>query len=118
MVACCTSTLGFHPTIVPSSVAKRNLLGPETPPLETTKPSGVGLKVVPVGAPTAPDPADGGAGIMTAGWFAATSLRLPWPSYRVVTPVALSDIQMGRPGPVDVPQGFFRFGFVWAANPG
>ena len=77
---CFTSTLEFQPTIVPSSVAKRNLLEPEMPPLETTKPSGVGLNVVLVGAPTAPDPADGGAGIRTAGWFAATSLRLPWPS--------------------------------------
>src|SRR5205085_2698145 len=118
IVACCTSTFGFHPTSVPSSVAKRNLLGPEMPPLETTNPSGVGLNVVPVGAPTAPGPADGGAGIATDGWFGATSLRLPWPSYRVVTPVALSDTQIGRPGPVDVPHGLCRLGSVWAAKPG
>src|ERR1700731_4931945 len=110
------STVGFHPTSVPSSVANRNLLAPEAEPLETTNPSGVGLKVVPVGGPAAPDPADGGAGMTTTSWSFAPGWGLPCPSYSVVTPAALSDTQIGRPGPVDGPQALRRVGAVCAAN--
>src|SRR6266700_4238915 len=60
MMAWVGSTVGFQPAIVPSSVAKRNLAGPEAPLSETTNPSGVGLNAVPVGEPIAPEPADGG----------------------------------------------------------
>src|SRR5579864_4230891 len=113
------STAEFQPAIVPSSVANRNLAGAETPFLVTTNPSGVGLNTVPSGAPVAPGPADGAGGIVTTscllpgpGW------GLPCPSYRVVTPVALSETQIGRPGPVEVPQALRRFGSVCRARPG
>src|SRR6478672_701973 len=110
------STFGFQPTIVPSSVAKRKKAGPELPFFEITKSDELGSKVLnacPVGAPTAPVPADGGAGIATTrGW------GLPAPSYSVATPAWLSDTQIGLPGPTDVPQGFFRFASVCAASPG
>src|SRR5579864_4904075 len=68
MMAWVGSTLGFQPTMVPSSVAKRNLLGPDVPASDTTKPSAVGLSTAPVGAPTAPGPAEGGAGMATTCW--------------------------------------------------
>ena len=70
------------------------------------------LNACPVGAPTAPFPADGGAGIATT-----RGCRLPLPSYSVVTPAWLSETQIGLPGPTEVPQGFFRFGSVCAASP-
>src|SRR5580692_5191272 len=105
MTAWVGSTAGFQPAIVPSSVANRNRAGAETPFSDTTKPSGVGLNTVPSGVPAAPGPDEGAAGIVTTscllpgpGW------GLPCPSYRVVTPVALSETQIGRPGPVEVPQ--------------
>src|SRR5207253_9201819 len=66
MIPLTRSTVGLQPTIVPSSVAKRNRLEPEVPFSETTKPDPVGLKTVPVGVPIAPFPADGGAGMATA----------------------------------------------------
>src|ERR1700730_15941711 len=47
MIACVGSTPEFQPTMVPSSVVKRNLLGPELLPFDTTKPSVVGLSTVP-----------------------------------------------------------------------
>ena len=43
-------TPGFHPRIVPLSVANRNTAGPESAPWCTTK-SLLPLKTVPVGAP-------------------------------------------------------------------
>jgi hypothetical protein len=71
------------------------------------------LKAWPVGEPTAPFPADGGAGMATT-----SGCALPAPSYSVVTPAWLSDTQIGLPGPTDVPQGFLRLGSVCAAKPG
>src|SRR5882724_2338836 len=116
MTACVGSTVGFQPSMVPSSVANRKKAGPERPSLVITKSGEAGSKVLnawPVGAPTAPCPADGGAGMPTTrGW------GLPAPSYSVVTPAWLSDTQIGVPGPTDVPQGFFRFGSVCSAKPG
>src|SRR2546426_8235547 len=49
-IAWVASTLGAHPAMTPSSVAKMNRLGPETPLLETTKPVDA-LNTMPVGAP-------------------------------------------------------------------
>src|SRR5712672_1060399 len=119
MTARVGSTAEFQPAMVPSSVANRNRAEPDTPFLDTAKPPGVGLNTVPSGAPAAPGPADGGAGIDTTsccvpgpGW------GLPCPSYRVVTPVWLSETQIGSPGPVEVPQGLRRFGSVCTARPG
>src|SRR5579859_6796781 len=110
---------GFQPAMTPSSVANKNRAGAETPFLDTVKPSGVGLNTVPSGVPTAPGPAEGGAGMVTTscclpgpGW------GLPCPSYKVVTPVALSETQIGSPGPVEVPQELRRFGSVCRARPG
>src|SRR5579862_8340466 len=116
MTACALSTFGFQPAIVPSSVAKRKKAGPETPSFEITKSVDVGssvLKAWPVGAPTAPAPAEAGAGIATT-----RGCGLPAPSYSVVTPAWLSETQMGVPGPTDVPHGFLRLGSVCAASPG
>src|SRR6266853_2589452 len=82
MIALARSTVGLQPTIVPPSVAKRKRLGPEAPCSETTKPDPVPLNTVPVGAPTAPFPADGGAGTATAftGAFACSGIGGPAPS--------------------------------------
>src|ERR1700745_3963808 len=116
MTACAWSTLGFQPAMVPSSVAKRKKAGPDLPFFEITKSDEAGsnvLKACPVGAPTAPSPADGGAGISTL-----SACGLPAPSYRVAAPAWLSDTQIGLPGPTEVPHGFFRFGSVCAARPG
>src|SRR5690242_20227451 len=116
MTACPLSTFGFQPAIVPSSVAKRKKAGPETPSFLITKSDEVlssVLNACPVGAPAAPFPADGGAGIAPT-----RGCGLPAPSYSVVTPAWLSETQIGVPGPTEVPQGFFRLGSVWAARPG
>src|SRR5438876_3685365 len=116
MIACALSTFGFQPAIVPSSVAKRTKAGPELPFSEMTKSGEAGSKVLkawPVGAATAPTPAEGGAGIATT-----RGCGLPAPSYSVATPAWLSDTQIGLRGPTEVPHGFFRFGSVWAARPG
>jgi hypothetical protein len=79
--ACVRSTSGLQPAIVPSSVANRNRLGAEVPFWETTRPSGVGLKTVPVGAPVAPGPAAGGAGMATTScWSFGPGWGLPAPS--------------------------------------
>src|SRR6478672_4836690 len=102
--------------MVPSSVANRKNPGPEAPAFEITKSDEVGSKVLnacPVGVPTAAAPADGGAGMVTT-----SGRALPAPSYSVVTPAALSDTQIGLPGPTEVPQGLRRFGSVCAASPG
>src|SRR4029077_2623088 len=110
MTACALSTFGFQPAIVPSSVANRKKAGPETPFFAITKSDELGSKVLnacPVGAATAPLPAEGGAGIATT-----RGCGLPAPSYSVVTPAGLSDTQIGVPGLTDVPHGFFRFGSV------
>src|SRR6185437_15614706 len=116
MTACVRSTLGFQPAIVPSSVANTKKAGPELPCFLITKSCEAGSNVLnawPVGAPTAPSPADGGAGMSTL-----SAWGLPAPSYRVVAPAWLSDTQIGLPGPTDVPHGFFRLGSVCAARPG
>src|SRR6266550_5436877 len=116
MTAWGRSTFGFQPAMVPSSVANRKKAGPELPFFVITKSDEAGSKVLnawPVGAPTAPAPADGGAGMSTL-----SAWGLPSPSYRVAAPAWLSETQIGVPGPTDVPHGFFRFGSVWAARPG
>src|SRR5689334_10109388 len=119
MTAWVGSTAVFQPAIVPSSVANRNRAGAETPFLESTNPSGVGLNTVPSGAPMAPGPADGGAGMVTTSCLLpGPDWGLPCPSYKVVTPVWLSETQIGSPGPVEVPQGLRRFGSVCRASPG
>ena len=41
---------------------------------------------------------------------------LPSPSYRVETPVPLSDTQNGPVGPSEMPQGLTRFGSVCLAG--
>src|ERR1700730_13851400 len=100
MTARVGSTAGFQPEIVPSSVANRNRAGAETPFLDTAKPSDVGLNTVPSGVPTAPGPAEGAAGIVTTSWcMPGPGWGLPCPSYKVATPVALSETQIGRARP-------------------
>src|SRR4029077_241270 len=119
MIAWVRSTVRFQPAMVPSSVANRNRAGAETPCLDTAKPSGVGLNTVPSGAPAAPGPARGAAGILTTScWLPGPGWGLPCPSYKVAAPAWLSATQIGRPGPVAVPQEFRRFGSVCRARPG
>src|SRR6266849_1456716 len=121
MMASVGSTLGFQPEIVPSSVAKRNWLGPEALPCLTTK-SSVLLKTLPVGAPPG---FPFGRGMVTAG-----PTRMPLPSYCVPKPVPLSDTSQGPDGLCDKPQALTRFGswnsailgrsdtrFVWTYSP-
>src|SRR2546425_9854717 len=105
------STPGFHPTMVPSSVAKRNRLGPELTSFETTKLADP-LKTVPVGAPPG---TLRGAGIWTTSprGVAAPLAML----YRVLTPAVLSAAQIGLAGLDERPQGFFRLVSVTAAIP-
>src|ERR1700749_2757499 len=110
------SPFGFQPAIVPSSVAKTKNAGPDLPFLEMTKSLEFGSRVLnacPSGAPTAPGPAEGGAGIAT--W---SGCGFPALSYSVARPAWLSETQIGVPGPIEVPQGFFRLGSVCAASPG
>src|ERR1700730_18967281 len=97
MTAWVRATEEFQPAMTPSSVANKNRAGPETPFLETAKPSGVGLNTVPSGVPAAPGPAEGGAGIVTTScWLPGPGWGVPCPSYKVVTPRALSEAQIGR----------------------
>src|SRR5713226_8476586 len=106
------STPGLHPTMVPSSVAKRNRLGPDFPFSETSKLPDP-LKTVPVGAPPGTLP---GAGIWTTSpRGVAAPLAMP---YRVLTPALLSAAQIGLPELDERPQGFFRWGSVTGAIPG
>src|SRR6266487_1352349 len=102
------STVGFQPDIVPSSVAKMKRLGPETPPSVTTKPL-VPLKTLPVGAELVP-PAGGGM-VTTSGDAPGDNglTGVPFPSYRVDTPVPLSEIHQGLVELCDRPQGLTRF---------
>src|SRR5712691_9390025 len=76
-------TVGLQATMVPSSVAKMNRLGPDCPNLETTKPLEP-LKTVPVGAPPGRLP---GLGIsITGGADWAAPLRM---LYCVLTPAVI-----------------------------
>src|SRR5919204_5229358 len=107
------STSLFQPAIVPFSVAKSSVLGPERPPDETTKPE-VPLVVAPVGA-AVPTPL--GVGIVTTvgepdgiGW--------PFESYVVALPEPLSETQRPLFSPSVIPHGLTRFGSVVAARPG
>src|ERR1700730_17214650 len=119
MTAWVRATEEFQPAMTPSSVANKNRAGPETPFSDTAKPSYVGLNTMPSGVPTAPGPAEGGAGIVTTSWcLPGPGWGLPCPSYKVVTPVALSETEIGRPGAVEVPQELRRFGSVCRATPG
>src|SRR5437588_209241 len=101
MMAWVRSTLGFQPEMVPSSVAKRNWLGPDALPSVMTK-SLVLLKTLPVGAPPGPPP---GSGMLTTG-----GTPMPLLLYRVDRPVPLSEICQGPVGLCDRPQGLTRFG--------
>src|SRR5438552_1939619 len=101
------STSGFQPEMVPSSVTKMNLAGL---PEESSNPV-PSLNCWPVGAegPVLPR----GPGIVTTSDWAT-----PLPSYRVATPVPLSDTQMNVFWPKDIPQALTRFGSVNMARPG
>src|SRR5207253_8088219 len=113
-MACVRLTFWFQPEMVPSSVAKRKVAGPDPPPCPITK-SLVPLKTVPDGADGPLWP--GGAGTVTtrgAPWGNG------WPvvSYRVETPVTLSPTQKApEPGLTAKPHGFVRFGSTWGARP-
>src|SRR4029453_5630451 len=91
---------GFHPRIVPSSLANRNSAGPDAVPLETTK-LGVPLKTAPVGPP----PTSTSRGTFTP---AAVS--------RVGRSVPLSATHQGLVGPAVRPQALTRLGSMVSAG--
>src|SRR5438046_363545 len=98
------SAAGFHPVIVPSSVANMNRAGPE-PPLDETVKSEVPLNTAPVGVPEPLPPV--GGGIMIAGEH-PREIGFPLLLYSVVTPALLSEIQKGPVGGNTMPQGLMR----------
>src|ERR671934_1800674 len=110
------STVGLQPEIVPSSVSKMNRLGPECPPLETTK-SLLPLKTVPVGADVVPGALPAGGGMVTTSGLASGN-GWPAPLYSVETPVPLSATQNGLVDDDVIPQALTRFGSVVWARPG
>jgi hypothetical protein len=104
---------GFHPEIVPSSVAKMKRAGlpglsRKSPVLLDTWP--VGVDTVPIGEPA------GGGMVTTRGL--PTGKGCPAPLYRVENPAPLSETQKGEVAEWDIPQGFFRFESVFMARPG
>src|SRR5205823_10635989 len=104
-------TIGFHPAMVPSSVAKRKTARMPGASVKST----VGLNTWPVGADGGIPPAAGGT-VTTIGL--PTGKGLPAPLYTVTTPVPLSETQNGPPmGLNEIPQGLTRFGSRWFACP-
>ena len=98
--------MGFQPDIVPSSVSKMKMLGPDLPCRDTTKPL-VLLKTTPVGAAVVPAGLPGGGGIVTTSGEPSGN-RLPFPLYRVDTPVPLSATHHGLEGVETSPQELTR----------
>src|SRR5882672_7044289 len=95
-----TSTFGFQPAMVPSSVENRKT---ERWPGTTSKAPLKALKTVPVGADAPSCPL--GGGIVTTRLCAS-----PVPSYKVESPVPLSEIHQGEPEDRDMPQALTRLG--------
>src|ERR1700684_2461972 len=104
-------TLGFHPAIAPSRVAKRKL---EAKPLGRTKSVGTLLKIVPVGVPTGKVLLLGS----TLGMVTIREFLMPAPLKRVLRPVPLSEIHQGLEELRDKPQGVMRGGAVTGGTPG
>src|SRR3954470_2019597 len=102
MTASLGETCGFHPEILPSSLTKINLLGPDNPFLVTTKPDPE-LKTIPVGLPPSVF-VDAGGTVTTRGLPNGTGT--PSVLYSVETPVPLSAIQMVLLGEGTIPHGF------------
>src|SRR5262245_21488557 len=97
----------LHPAMVPSSVANNSVAGPAASPDEITKPP-VALVATPVGdeVPTPPGP-----GIVTAGGMA-----VPVASKLSAMLLPFSPTHSPLLVPRAMPQGFTRFGSVWAAG--
>src|SRR5258708_11928251 len=106
MTPCVRSTVGFHPTMVPSSVEKMNDAGMPGAALKDEVP----LNIAPVGAPP----------VLAVGVAMATinALATPLPLYSVDKPVLLSDTQNGLVGEATNPHGFTRPGSTLSAMPG
>src|SRR5215471_17951378 len=102
MMALLRSTLGFHPLMVPSKVAKINNAGPNFPFSEITK-SAVGFATIPVGRPI------GARGWLAGGTVTTRGMMLPDPSKSVATPAKASLTQNGLAGKYVSPQGLTRF---------
>src|SRR5262245_51625641 len=107
MTAWVASTLLFQPAIVPSSVAKSSVAGPDLVPEEMTKPV-VALVATPVGAEV---PVPAGVGIVTAAWT-------DWPvaAYGVASPAPFSATHSPLLVPSVMPHGFTRLASVCAAG--
>src|SRR5262249_21981905 len=93
-------------------------------PLSSRKSVALPLNTMPVGAACVPGGAKPGGGTTTkllVLWLASTKMLIgfPFPSSNVEVPELLLEIHHGLPpGERVSPQGFFRFGSVWAAIPG
>src|SRR5512133_1354473 len=105
---------GFHPEMVPSSVAKMNRAAPFGTPVAaffgTTNPV-VPLATCPVGVAASLLPG-GGAMVTTNPCFMPAAL------YSVVLPVPLSLTQIGLVAVCDMPHAFTSNGSVLIATPG
>src|SRR5436190_16825466 len=99
------STLGAQPAIVPSSVAKRNRLGPDLPSLVTTNPLPP-LNTIPVGAP--PPSGSSGVGIETTSGVPGGA-GVPEASYSVDVLLWLFATHQNASGLKAMPHGFFKF---------
>src|SRR5438105_9846413 len=98
--------------MVPSSVSKRNLPGPEAPFLVTTK-SEVPLNTTPVGADV---PVLPGGGTVTTSGVEGLGNGLPLPEETVATPVPLSATQKGPVGLKATLQEFTKLARIEAGN--
>ena len=103
-------TFGFHPEIVPSSVAKMNKAGAELPFWLTTNPL-VGLLTWPSGA----ERVNPGGGVAGAAIETVSATGAPAAVYKVASPTLLSEIQNGLAAPKEMPHGLERFGSTFNA---
>src|SRR3954454_11169425 len=108
-------TPGFHPSMLPLSVANKNVADAECPAAsDTMKPVWSVLNTWPVGAPVVTSTTSGAL---------VTDLG-PDPTYSVVLSVPLSETHVGDPGAelvpgdADRPQALTRSGSVNGATPG
>src|SRR6516162_5301753 len=95
-------TPGFHPRIVPPSVANMKTAGPECPLPSLITKFELPLNTMPVGSPATPTTSGVGGNWAT-----------PMPLYSVETSVPLSATHHGEVALAAIPQEFTRFASVW-----
>src|ERR1700733_15367611 len=103
-------TVGFHPTMAPSSVEKRNAAAG---PPGRMKSVGLPLAIVPVGVPVGKVLLFGSA----LGMVTIREFFTPAPLKSVLRPVPLSEIHQGLEELRESPQGLTSVGSVTGATP-